>query len=79
MNITTKAEPGQTIFYLLKARVHSAPIQNVNIHAYVEGSAMGEPRTGVTIEYKTCHGKFNEDNVYLSREELAQAILEEKI
>lgn len=79
MNIKTKAEPGQEIFYLLKSSVCSSNVQCVNIHAYVEGSAMGMPRTGISVKYKTSHGEINEEGIYLSKEDLANAILEGKL
>ncbi len=82
-----KFELGQTVYYLVDNRVHSAPVlcrMYVEVwrpKVYVEEAAsedylqFGPWRA----EYGTCHGEHHERDLFASREELAAAIIEEKI
>lgn len=83
MNIQTKAECDDTIWYLLNSSVCSSNVQHITIHVIMEDLIKMNTKIGfkhkIKVLYKTSHGEINEEGVYLSREELANAIVEGKL
>ncbi|MEW5569708.1 hypothetical protein [Rossellomorea marisflavi] len=72
-----KYELGSTAYYLKNNRIHSATIFSRSI---IENSKedYGEnftPFGKAGIEYATCHGVFDEKNVFSSKEKLVENLL----
>ena len=74
----------QTVYYMQDNRVHSAQIfarhcvENLK-EDYAVTKAQAElftPFGPAGVFYATCHGTFNERDVYGSKEELAAALVE---
>jgi hypothetical protein len=73
---------GQQVFYFNKNKIHSAKIFS---RCFIENSpeisvsnkeqALFFNRFGLNkIQYATCHGEFNEENVFSSKEELLKSM-----
>ena len=81
MKIETKANVGDTVFYIFHNKVCSSDVQYVNIHISNEKrGAMAVEAIKVEVKYKVCHSdNVLESNIYTSKEELAQAVLDGKL
>ena len=78
MTIETKADLGQMIYYLNDNRVHFAPVKRITFSILRQGYGESENKKPISLtEYETCHGKFLEENVFLSRKELAESLMKE--
>ena len=77
MEITTKANPGDTVWYLYNSSVCSSAVQNIDISIFRNKTALNEEYVDIIIQYKTCHlDDLLDEDLFLSKKELAQAILE---
>jgi hypothetical protein len=82
-----KFELGQVVFYVRDNRVHSAPVlsrmlvenQRPDWNATPEQREFWQRFGNCRVMYATCHGEFQEEELFDSRETLAAAIIEEKI
>lgn len=84
MNLETKANPGDLVYYIRDNKVCSAPVRAIqirvaedNFSAVKKGNNNYDPfdPSSVGIIYFTCHGRIRENELYLSKEELAEAIV----
>ena len=68
-----KFELDQLVYYLLENKLHSAKIQG---RKYTDVAAEGATTKWVNnIRYVTCHGVFDEKDVFATKEELSKAII----
>lgn len=89
MNITTKANVGELVYYLNDNRVHSANVLSIKI---VVNQCDKEKKNFVATKeqqqfwkrfgnsetiYSTCHGEWDENRIFLSHKELVESLLEE--
>lgn len=84
MEIKTKADIGETIHYIDENRPHSAPVISIKIvvnekDAEEKACTMEQKEIwlhfgGTGIWYKTIHGVYHESQIYLTREDLGEAI-----
>lgn len=83
MEIKTKLNPGDMAWYIDGNKTHSAPIRALQVRAAEEdfepinktGNAK-DPfcKSTIGVFYYTVHGRYREEYVYASREELGAAI-----
>ena len=68
-----KFELDQPVYYLLDNKLHCAKIQG---RKYTDVAAEGITQKWVnSIRYVTCHGVFDEKDVFATREDLAKSII----
>ena len=74
-----KYELNQLIYYLRKNRLHSAPILSRmkvdNLHEDKDPELFNQFDYDSGTYYATCHGIYEEENVFDSKENLAQNII----
>ena len=71
LTIQTKAKVGDTIYYLFDSFCCSSKVQHIQINT----TGSDNYHNGIKIEYKTSQGNIEDKNVFLSREELGNAII----
>jgi hypothetical protein len=77
-----KYELGQTIYYMLDNKLHSAKVlaRKCVENAHDDWACTKEQRSSFTpwgpsgVVYKTCHAEVIEDDVYESKEQMMKAI-----
>lgn len=82
MEISTKANVGDVIFYLNDNKVKSAPALYIGVHVGKEDVVIlnsGTKQLTTKITYKTCHGTFEESRVYLSKEDMSKALMDDQL
>lgn len=80
MKMELKAGLGETIYYLKDNRIHSAEIHGIRVCkisgkiSFINKGLYAHPIASEDegIYYYTCHGEFHEDQVFLSKEALAE-------
>lgn len=84
MDITTKASPGDLIYYIRDNHVCSSTVKAIQIrvaaddfNSVVKGRNHDpfDPKS-VGIFYFTCHGRIRENELFLSQEDIAKAIID---
>ena len=85
MEIKTKADIGTTIYYLHENRVHSAPVLSIKLVANqkdAEEKAHTDVQKDIYLHfgtagvwYRTVHGIYPENQIFLTREALGTAIV----
>jgi len=84
VEIKTKANIGDNIFYIDDNRPCSAPVISIKVvlnESDAEKKASTEEQKKIwlafgsaCVEYKTIHGRYFESQIYLTREDLGEAI-----
>lgn len=72
MEIKTKANIDQTIYFIRDGRVISEKVRHINTNSGEDGEFH---RIKTTISYSVPHHCLDEKEIYLSREEIAEAVL----
>jgi len=78
-----KYELGQTIYFMLNNRLHSAPVQcRMKVENQHEDWACTNEQRSLFVAfgpagvfYNTCHGVIKEEDAHASKEDLAKALI----
>ena len=80
-----KYKIGQLVFYLKNNKIHSAPVlswiiisNDSGFDAHTDEQKKFFNRFGENCEkYATCHGEFNEDQLFASKQEVVNSLIDE--